>query len=279
MAHNANFLSGRKQNCDTSKNYITFADNFYHQPMKKLLLLTLCAAAFINAFGAKNKESMKKYKTPTGEIVSVRHVGHASLVIEFGGKTIHVDPWSEQGDYSALPKADLVLITHEHHDHLDKKAIGLIKTPTTEFIVSKSVADAISGARVLRNGDATKWNGIAIEAYPAYNVVNKKPDGQPYHPKGNGNGYLLDFGGFKIYIGGDTEDVSEFKALSIKKIDVAFLPKNLPYTMTDAMFINAAKMIKPATVCPYHYFELDNADQIRKELSAAGVNLLIMSEL
>jgi len=126
---------------------------------------------------------------------------------------------------------------------------------------------------VLSNGGATVWNKIKVEAVPAYNVAHKRPDGTPFHPKGRGNGYVLTFGSFKLYVGGDTENIPEMQQL--KNIDVAFLPKNLPYTMTDDMLVAAARSFKPKVLYVYHYFELNNIESIKKELAKDGIEVRV----
>lgn len=195
------------------------------------------------------------YLTKMGEL-NVTVIGHASLILEIDGKTIHVDPYSKVGDYSALPKADLILLTHEHSDHLDLDAINKVKKSDTRFIVSKVCADSLTYGEVLNNGDKTSFETIDIEAVPAYNIQSKKPDGQYYHPKGRGNGYVLTFGSEKVYIAGDTENIPEMKQL--KDIYIAFLPKNTPYTMTDEMFIDAAQMVSPVYLYPYHFSDFND---------------------
>jgi L-ascorbate metabolism protein UlaG (beta-lactamase superfamily) len=246
--------------------------------MKKIMSLMLGTILATSGYCANNQDLMfDVYQTPIGRM-GIYHVGHASLILSYKSSIIHIDPYSAQGNYAALPKADLVLITHEHSDHLDMAAIKEIQKPSTQFITSKAAAESLPKAKVLRNGESAVWNGITIEAYPAYNVVHKRDANNPYHPKGRGNAYLLSFGTFKLYIGGDTEDIDEFNLLKSKEIDVAFLPKNLPYTMTDAMFIHAAEMIAPKVVYPYHYFELDNATSIQKELAGAGITMKVFNK-
>jgi L-ascorbate metabolism protein UlaG (beta-lactamase superfamily) len=171
-------------------------------------------------------------------------------MIDAGNLVIHVDPVSQFADYSHLPKGDLILITHEHGDHLDKKALALITKPQTNTIVSKSCRGQVDHAIVLDNGDSHSFEEFTIKAVPAYNIVNKR-NGNPYHPKGNGNGYVISYGGKKIYIGGDTENIPEMADL--KKIDIAFLPMNLPYTMTPQMVADGAKSFMPGILYPYHY--------------------------
>lgn len=192
-----------------------------------------------------------EYETPMGP-VKITYLYHASMIIEAGGKMIYVDPYSSVGDYMDYPKADLVLITHEHGDHFDRNALDYITTPETYTIATKLVADQYDKvSKVMANGDVAEWNGIKIEAVPAYNIQQMRSPGVPYHPKGDGNGYILNFGDFRIYIAADTELIPEMKNLG--KIDIAFLPKMLPYTMSDEQFYEAAELIKPKVLYPYHY--------------------------
>lgn len=194
------------------------------------------------------------FKTSKGNLV-ITFLGHGTLMMTFGGKTIHVDPVSNMADYSKLPKADLVLITHEHSDHLDLKAIDKIKKPDTKFVATEIAAKQLKGAAVLKNGESKTVLGLKIEAVPAYNLVHMRSPGMPFHPKGNGNGYVVTFGDKRVYIAGDTENTPEMKAL--KGIDVAFLPMNLPYTMTPEMVADAAKAFRPKVLYPYHYGNTD----------------------
>ena len=195
------------------------------------------------------------YETNKGSL-AVTLVGHGSLIFDYAGKIIHVDPYSQVADYSRLPKADLIILTHEHADHLDTVAINAVRKSDTHFIVSKVCNEILGYGDVVKNGDKTAWNDIAIDVVPAYNIVNKKPDGEVYHPKGRGNGYIFTFGDKKIYVAGDTENIPEMDSLK-GKIDIAFMPKNLPYTMNDEMFIDAVKKVQPKVLYPYHMSEFD----------------------
>ena len=127
-------------------------------------------------------------------------------------------------------------------------------------MVSKSCEGQIDGARVMNNGDGGTVSGLQVEAVPAYNILHEQAAGRPYHPKGNGNGYVITFGDVRVYVAGDTENTPEMKAL--KDIDVAFLPMNLPYTMTPAMVADAAKAFKPKILYPYHFGETDTAELV-----------------
>ena len=192
--------------------------------------------------------------TSDGDL-TITFFGHGSLGFEFNGKQIYVDPYSSVADYSQLPKADLILITHEHGDHLDLPALAQVRTQQTDVILTEACDGQVTGGIVMHNGDERTVQGIYIQAVPAYNIVNVRGNGQAFHPKGAGNGYILTFGDKRVYVAGDTEDTPEMKAL--RDIDVAFLPMNLPYTMTPEMVANAARAFKPGIVYPYHYSQTD----------------------
>ena len=187
--------------------------------------------------------------------LAITFIEHATLVIRYGNTVIHVDPVSQYADYASLPKADIVLITHEHSDHLDPEAILSVRTEATTVVVAAKCAGKVSGAVVLRGGDSRAVKGIRIEAVPAYNVLHLRAPGAPYHPKGDGNGYVLSLGSRKLYVAGDTENTREMKAL--KGIDIAFLPMNLPYTMTPEMVADAARAFRPKVLYPYHFGDTD----------------------
>ena len=189
-------------------------------------------------------------QTSAGEL-KITFVGHGSLFFTFGGKVFHIDPYSIVGDYSQLPKADVILITHDHRDHLDLKALNAVRTPGTIVVLTRICAKQVEDGIILDNGDTTVLAGVRIDAIPAYNIVHKRDTGELYHPKGVGNGYILTFGDKKVYVAGDTENIPEMKAL--KGIDVAFLPMNVPATMTPEMVADAAKTFKPKILYPYHY--------------------------
>lgn len=197
---------------------------------------------------------MKSFNTPMGEL-RVKVFGHASVLFEIQGKKIYADPYSEIHDFTGEAPADLILITHNHYDHYDEKAFSKIETPDTDFIVSVNVGQVDGRYTVLANDQFCTWEGIGIVAVESYNINRRNPSGALFHPKGVGNGYVLDFDGFKVYLAGDTEPIPEMKELP--KIDLAFLPKNLPYTMTDEEFLKAANLIRPKYLYAYHYFEID----------------------
>jgi L-ascorbate metabolism protein UlaG (beta-lactamase superfamily) len=185
----------------------------------------------------------------------ITFIAHSTLILTYGDSVIHVDPVGQFADYAKLPRADIVLVTHEHSDHLDPAAIAAIRTTTTSVIVAAKCAGAVRGAIVLRNGDSRALKGIRIEAVPAYNVVHMRAPGAPFHPRGEGNGYVLTLGSRKLYIAGDTENTREMKKL--RRIDIAFLPMNLPYTMTPEMVADAARAFQPKILYPYHFGDTD----------------------
>ena len=211
---------------------------------------------------------MYKFLTPLGEI-DITLLGHASLYIKWNETNIYVDPYSSVADYSVMPEAHLVLLTHHHYDHLDQEALKHIVTDTTEFVTSHGCKSELTKANAVSPGDFYNYNGLKIDAVYAYNIINLREDGLPFHSKGEGNGYILDFDGYKVYIAGDTEIIPEMN--NIGPIDIAFIPKNLPYTMSDEMFIEAVKLIKPKNLFAYHYFNIE-IDKLR-ELMPSGVIL------
>jgi len=218
-----------------------------------LLILGVCGIGLAGVAEAFEKDVVK---TTAGDL-EITFIGHGSLMLKFGGKIIHVDPYSKLADYKTLPKADLIFLTHEHQDHLDPVALQQVTTAKTTVVLTEKCAEKLPGGIIMRNGDARNVEGLAVEAVPAYNIVHKRDNGQPFHPKGAGNGYVLTFAGKRIYIAGDTENVPEMKLL--KGIDIAFLPMNLPYTMTPEMVAAAARAFHPRVLYPYHYGETDPA--------------------
>ena len=192
--------------------------------------------------------------TSAGDL-KITFLGHGSLMLAFSGKHIYVDPFSRVADYSKLPEADVILITHEHRDHLDLEALARVRTERTAVILTETCARQVEGGIVMQNGDVRVVNGTHIEAVPAYNLVHKRENGQPFHPKGVGNGYIVTFGDKRVYVAGDTENIPEMKEL--QDIACAFLPMNLPYTMTPEMVADAAKAFQPNILYPYHFGDTD----------------------
>ncbi|MFC2096177.1 MBL fold metallo-hydrolase [Bacteroidota bacterium] len=200
-----------------------------------------------------------KFETDHGDLL-IHFVKHGSLFFEFDGKVIHIDPVLRMGDYENYPDADLIIITHHHGDHLDLNAIEKLKKENTKIIFTQKcheLSENLSDVIVMQNGDVLDINKLNIEAIPAYNIEHKRENGNPFHAKGEGNGYVINFGELNVFVAGDTENISEIKAL--KDIDVAFLPMNLPYTMTPGMVADAAKAFQPSILYPYHYGNTDTS--------------------
>jgi L-ascorbate metabolism protein UlaG (beta-lactamase superfamily) len=212
------------------------------------------------------------FETSAGEL-AITFLGHGSLFMTFNGKTIHVDPFGQTADYSTLPKADVVFVTHEHMDHLDPKALAAIRTPATVLVLNPAGAQQAGDGIVMHNGDSQTVAGIPVEAVPAYNLVHMRPNDQPYHPKGTGNGYILTLGNIRVYIAGDTENTPEMKAL--KNIDIAFLPMNLPYTMTPEMVADAARAFRPRILYPYHYGNTETRQLVELLKGEPGIEVRV----
>jgi len=222
----------------------------------KMLTMSAIVTVMVWAMAAAAQEKFETdvIKTSAGDL-KITFIGHGTLMFAFGGKIIHVDPYGQVADYTKLPKADIILITHDHSDHFDPKVLSLLRTEKTVTILTNTLAKKVEGGIVMNNGDVRSIEGLKIEAVAAYNIVHKRSDGTPFHPKGSGNGYIITFGDKKIYVAGDTENIPEMKDL--KNIDVAFLPMNLPYTMTPEMVADAAKGFTPKILYPYHYGDTD----------------------
>lgn len=199
-------------------------------------------------------------------------IGHGTLMFKYGDMVIHIDPVSREADYSGMPDADIILITHEHGDHLDPGAIKQILKDETLIICNKASSTDLDDCRIMANGDKLEVMGISIEAVPAYNIKHERAPGKPFHPRGNGNGYILDIGGKTIYVAGDTENIPEMK--NFKDIDIAFLPMNLPYTMSPEMAADAARMINPGILYPYHFGSTDTG-VIIELLKGTGIDVRI----
>ena len=165
------------------------------------------------------------FKTKEGKAVTITAIKHASLRIQYDGLEIQVDPvakYAPETDYSKFPKADVILVTHEHFDHFDRDTIATLRKDGTEIIANPAVQKMLGFGTALTNGESRVLaKGIKLDAVPAYNTT---PGHTQFHPKGRDNGYVLTMGGLRIYIAGDTEDIPEMA--SLKDIDVAFLPCN-----------------------------------------------------
>lgn len=195
-----------------------------------------------------------------GGDLKITFIGHGTMMFTFGDLVIHIDPVAEMGDYGELPKADILLLTHDHPDHLDLDLVKQLRKEDTVIVSDGASAEKVTGCRVMKNGDTETVKGINIEAVPAYNLIHMRSPGNPFHPKGYANGYVMIFGDKKVYVASDTENIPELRDLS--GVDVAFLPMNLPYTMTPEMAADAALSFMPKILYPYHFGETDTSKLI-----------------
>ena len=207
----------------------------------------------------ESRYTVEQFSTPSGERVAISLIKHGSIAIHYRGLTYQVDPVAAYGaptDYLAdFGKADVILVTHEHGDHLNDSTITVLTKEGTVLLLNEKSRATIGRGEAIANGQSRKLPGdVLLEAVPAYNTT---PGRERFHPFGNGNGYILDFGGFKVYVAGDTEDIPEMASLKGKEIDVAFLPVNQPYTMTPEQCVKAARAFSPKVLIPYHFSQTD----------------------
>ena len=243
------------------------------------LLSVLLAAAAISTCGAKSPFPVQEFATPNGGKVQVTMIHHGSIALSYKGFNIQVDPVARMGqatvDYSSFPKADCILVTHEHGDHLDPDAIAALSKADTRVLLNAASRDKLGSGEAVANGDTLKVGSVGIVVVPAYNITE---DHLQFHPKGNGNGYILDFDGLRIYVSGDTEDIDEMSTFG--PVDVAFLSTNQPYTMTTTQCIEAAMTIHPKVLVPYHLSDTD-VQEIKTVLDSndSGIEVLFFEEL
>ena len=234
----------------------------------------MTAIACLMTLGCQAQQQTDEFTTKSGKKVRFTCIKHASIQINYNGLEIEVDPVGKgmkpETDYSQFPKADLILVTHEHHDHFDADAIAQLRTGSTKIYLNPAVQKMLGSGKALKNGDKVKVaDDITLEAVPAYNTT---PGREQFHPKGRDNGYILTLDGLRIYIAGDTEDIPEMA--NLKDINIAFLPCNQPYTMTVEQAVRAAKVIKPKVLFPYHYNDTP-VNQITLQLYREGIKVLI----
>ena len=228
--------------------------------MRMLSRLTVVLLIAGCAHAAPKTEFEKDVLSTSKGDLRITFIGHGTLMFEFDGKVIHVDPVGRYADYTKLPKADLILVTHEHGDHLDADAIAKITKADTSIVLTEICREMLAKGEVMKNGDVREVLGLKIEAVPAYNIVHERSPGKPFHPKGDGNGYVISFGDKRVYVAGDTENIPEMA--DIGAVDVAFLPMNLPYTMTPEMVAEAARTIRPKILYPYHFGKTDTSQLV-----------------
>ncbi|MBR1514813.1 MAG: MBL fold metallo-hydrolase [Bacteroidales bacterium] len=242
--------------------------------MKKIIISLLALLGLASCSQQSYEYETDSFTTKSGKTVKFYALTHASIRIEYDGKEIVIDPVTKLGDkaidYTAMPKADYLFITHEHFDHFDTLAIKQLTGDNTQLITNQRCADMLGYGKVMANGDTLQLaEDFTVEAVPAYNTTQEHLQ---FHPKGRDNGFILTLDGLRIYIAADTEDIPEMA--DIHDIDIAFLPCNQPYTMTVEQLLNAARMVKPKVLFPYHYGQTD-VSGIPTQLEAEGIDVRI----
>jgi L-ascorbate metabolism protein UlaG (beta-lactamase superfamily) len=219
--------------------------------MKKTVAAFFLALLFVGTTHAQQRQT-DTFKTKSGKDITFTCIKHATIMMEYDGRYFYVDPVTmlkPQTDYTTMPRANYIFITHEHPDHFDRMALTQLVSTNTIVFTNPNVSQQFRNARVLQNGDSVVIaDDVTLKAVPAYNYSDGRTQ---YHPKGRDNGYILTIDGLRIYVAGDTEDIPEMT--DIHDIDICFLPCNQPYTMTVNQLVKAAKTIKPKVLFPYHY--------------------------
>ena len=235
--------------------------------------LFLALACYILAVSSPvhGSAAAQTFSTSAGA-VKITPLYHASTLIEAGGKAIYVDA-AAPAKFTGLPKADLILITHIHPDHMDPASVAELTKPGTEILAPPAVLKTITNAKSIANGETKTWQDWSIEAVPAYNLTRGPAPGKLFHDKGRDNGYVLTYGGMRFYFSGDTEGIPEMRAL--KNIDVAFVCMNLPYTMPPDEAADAVKAFHPKVVIPYHY-RGSNLSVFQKRLEGTGIEVRLL---
>ena len=183
--------------------------------------------------------------------VTVTPISHATMVLKWNDLIILTDPVGDVAQYVNV-KPDIILITDIHTDHLSTSTLkavmgnaAIIVPQAVEDRLPKEIADR---TEVMKNNERKDVKGFSIMATPMYNLPESADS---RHTKGRGNGYVLEKESYRVYIAGDTSGTPEMRALT--DIDIAFVPMNLPYTMSVEDAAEAVKAFHPAKVYPYHY--------------------------
>jgi len=236
--------------------------------MKLTTALLFTAALIAPALAADQTQIF----STQGNAVRITPIYHAAAHIVEGRDNIYIDP-AKPAKIDGMTPGDLILITDIHGDHMDAADVTALSKAGTMVIAPAAVQKTITQAKVLANGESTRWRDWKITAVPMYNISHNQPNGQPFHDKGRGNGYVLNYGAKNFYFAGDTEGTPEMRAL--KNIDVAFIPMNLPYTMTPAEAADAVKAFHPRVAIPYHYKGQD-IEQFKKALEGSGIEVRLL---
>lgn len=238
----------------------------------KVLIIMIMVGSAMETMGQKGFER-DTLQTQGGNLV-ITFIGHGSLLFNYLDRNIYIDPVMQMADYSLFPKADAILVTHDHGDHLDPIAIEKITKAETEIFLTRLCFEKLKKGKVCPNESFFMAAGVPVETIAAYNIIGLRGNGIAYHPKGEGNGYVLTFGLLKVFVAGDTELTPEMAKL--KNIDIAFLPIGLPYTMPPGMAVETAKMLKLKILYPYH-FNNSNPEEVVRALIGTPIEVRVRS--
>jgi len=238
--------------------------------MKAIVFILFLNLTFL--VSQAQRPSPDEIKTNKG-MLTIQPVLHGSLVLTWDNKTIYADPYGGAAAFAGIASPDLILITDIHGDHMDVETLTALETSKAKLIVPQAVADQLPASYrdrlvILKNGSSTTLLDITISAIPMYNLPESSDS---RHTKGRGNGYVLEMGGKRIYISGDTEDIPEMRQL--KNIDVAFICMNLPFTMDIDQAASATLEFQPGIIYPYHFRGqggLNDVEGFRKLVEAGG---------
>ena len=185
-------------------------------------------------------------------IEDIHWLGHDSFRLD-GSSTVYIDPWKLGED---PPPADLVLVTHDHYDHLSAGDIAKVATPATTVVGPASVTAQLEGLTTITMspGDAVTVGSVTVTAVPAYNVDKFRAPGEVFHPRAAGHvGYIVELDGRRIYHAGDTDKIPEMAAV---RCDIALLPVSGTYVMTADEAAEACGIISAAAVVPMHFGDI-----------------------
>ncbi|MFC1671245.1 MBL fold metallo-hydrolase [Spirochaetota bacterium] len=226
-------------------------ENIYKILSSMVILTTLLSVSFCKKTDNKPLKKMNSkcdvIKSSAGDI-QICPVGHASFVLVTSKKTIYFDPVGGKELYKQYSRPDYILVTHTHFDHLDIKTIKDVISKDTKIVGTVAVKKKYGGAMAMKNGDVKELDGIKVEAIGMYNITKGRTK---FHPRGQGNGYVVTINDKRVYVSGDTEDIPEMR--NLKNIDAAFICMNLPYTMDEKQAASAVLEFKPKIVYPYHF--------------------------
>lgn len=231
--------------------------------MRSLVYILFFAALLTGCKSENKKEdtlateetvvTQEKGLISAAESIEIKPISHATAVLDWGDHTIYIDPVGGAESFKDMEKASLVLVTDIHGDHMDAETLQALDLSEASIVAPQAVKEKLPTSLqeklvVLSNGESLTHEGLTIEAIPMYNL---REEAKQFHPKGRGNGYLLEENGKRVYIAGDTEDIPEMR--NLQDIDIALVPMNLPYTMTVEKAADAVLDFAPRKVYPYHF--------------------------